>query len=74
MGYPFTCVCGEEYNLTWSHLTTALGCDQDCELNLDLATNGFNKYEFWKAISGSNDCSNPTPSQIHNPTLHFLHY
>ena len=68
------CMYGEEYSLTWSLLNSALGCDHDWELNLDLATNGFNKDEFWKAISGSNDCSNPSPSRIHNPTLRFLHY
>ncbi|KXG28323.1 hypothetical protein SORBI_3005G109300, partial [Sorghum bicolor] len=34
----------------------------------------FDKFRFWKAISGSNDCSNPTPIEIHNPTLRFLHF
>jgi len=65
---------GEEYNLTWSILNTTLGCEHDCELDIDHATNGFSKNDFWKAISGSNDCSNPTPYQIHNTTLCFLHY
>ncbi|KAG0514695.1 hypothetical protein BDA96_10G215300 [Sorghum bicolor] len=30
---------------------------------------GIEKNDFWKAISGSNDCSNLTPHQIHNLTL-----
>jgi len=64
---------GEEYNLTWSILNTTLGCEHDYKLHLDHATNGFSKSDFWKAISGSNDCSNLTPCQIHNPTLCFLH-
>ncbi|OQU81286.1 hypothetical protein SORBI_3006G036801 [Sorghum bicolor] len=38
------------------------------------ATRMFDKFRFWKAISGSNDCSNPTPIEIHNPTLRFLHF
>jgi hypothetical protein len=58
----------EEYNLTWSILNTTLACEHDCELGLDHATNGFRKNEFWKAIFGSNDCSNLTPHKIHNPT------
>ncbi|OQU89129.1 hypothetical protein SORBI_3002G150100 [Sorghum bicolor] len=41
---------------------------------IDHATRMFNKFRFWKAISGSNDCSNPTPIEIHNPTLRFLHF
>lgn len=27
-----------------------------------------------KAISASDDCSNPNPDEIHNPTLRFLRY
>ena len=46
----------------------------ECELDLDHATRMFDKFRFWKAISGSNDCSNPTPIEIHNPTLRFLHF
>ena len=65
---------GEEYNLTWSLLNTALGFEHECELDLDHALHMFNKEEFWKAISGSNDCLNPIPDQIHNPTLRFIHY
>jgi len=64
----------EEYNLIWGILNTTLGCEHDCALDLDHATNGFSKNDFWKAISGSNDCSNLTPHQIHNLTLRFLHY
>ncbi|KXG24933.1 hypothetical protein SORBI_3007G102400 [Sorghum bicolor] len=47
---------------------------------LKLTNNGisfrimFDKFRFWKAISGSNDCSNPTPIEIHKPTLRFLHF
>ena len=65
---------GEEYNLSWSILNTTLGCEHDCKLDLDHATNGFSKNDFWKAISSFNDCSNLTPHQIHNPTLCFLCY
>ena len=65
---------GEEYNLTWSILNTTIGCEHDCKLDLDHAINGFSKNDFWKANFGSNDCSNLTPYQIHNPTLRFLHY
>lgn len=63
-----------EYNLTWSTLNTALGCDHDCDLDLDHATRRFRKDAFWKAISGSDDCSDPKTTEIHNPTLCFLHY
>ncbi|KXG24948.1 hypothetical protein SORBI_3007G103300 [Sorghum bicolor] len=41
---------------------------------IDHATRMFDKFRFWKANSGSNDCSNPTPIEIHNPTLRFLHF
>lgn len=66
-------MCEQEYDLNWSMLNTALGCEYDCELDLDQATHLFNKNDFWKAISNSDDCSNPTPTEIHNPTLRFLH-
>ncbi|KAG0514448.1 hypothetical protein BDA96_10G192300 [Sorghum bicolor] len=67
-------MCEQEHQLNWSLLNTALGCEHECELDLDHATRMFDKFRFWKAISGSNDCSNPTPIEIHNPTLRFLHF
>ena len=67
-------MCEQEHQLNWSLLNTALGCEHECELDLDHATRMFDKIRFWKAISGSNDCSNPTPIEIHNPTLRFLNF
>ena len=40
------CLFGEEYDLTWSLLNTALGFEHDCELDLDRALHRFNKEEF----------------------------
>ncbi|KAG0514555.1 hypothetical protein BDA96_10G202300, partial [Sorghum bicolor] len=42
-------------------------CEQEHQLNWSLLNTAL-------AISGSNDCSNPTPIEIHNPTLRFLHF
>jgi len=63
-----------DFDLTWSVLNTALGCDHDCSLDLNFVVHNFDKSRFWKAISGSNDSSSPTAPEIHNPTLRFIHY
>ena len=52
----------------------ALGFDNDCHLDLVNATRRFDKAEFWKAITGSNDCSDPKTDEIHNPTLRLIRY
>ena len=38
----------QEYHLTWSELSIALGFDVNCCLNLEHATRRFNKLEFGK--------------------------
>lgn len=63
-----------DYSLSWSHLSTTLGFDRDCKVDIDDALEGFDLAEFWKLIFGSNDCSNPKPHHVHNPTLRFLYY
>jgi len=63
-----------DFDLTWSVLKTALGCDHDCSLDLNFAIRDFDKTRFWKAIFGSSDSSGPTALEIHNPTLRFIHY
>jgi hypothetical protein len=38
----------QEYHLTWSELSIALGFDANCSLNLEHDTRRFNKLEFEK--------------------------
>jgi hypothetical protein len=38
----------QEYHLTWSELSIALGFDANCSLNLEHDTHRFNKLEFEK--------------------------
>ena len=63
-----------DFDLTWSALNNALGCDHDCSFDLNFAVNNFDKTRFWKANSGSSDSSGPTAPEIHNPTLRVIHY
>src|SRR5919108_1546344 len=62
-----------DFNLSWSELSTALGFDHDCNTDLEILE-GLDIVEFWNLISGSNDCTNPRPLEIHNPTLRFMFY
>jgi len=36
----------QDYSLTWSELSTCLGFDQDCELDIDHALQNFDLAEF----------------------------
>jgi len=63
-----------DFDLTWSALNTALGCDHDCSLDLNFVVRDFDKTRFWKTISGSSNSSGPIAPKIHNPTLRFIHY
>lgn len=59
----------QEFDFTWNQLSIALGFDDACLLDINHACRRFNKVEFWESITTSYDCSNPTPDEIHNPTL-----
>ena len=59
---------------TWSDLSTCLGFDQDCELDIDHALQNFDLAKFWKLITCSNNLSVRRPVQIHNPTLRFMYF
>jgi len=64
----------KDYSLTWSELSTCLGFDQDCELDIDHALQNFDLAKFWKLITCSNNLSVRRPIQIHNPTLRFMYF
>ena len=50
-----------------------LGFDKNCNHNLDRAVEGFDRVDFWKEISDKDSSSQPRTSEIHNPTLRFMH-
>jgi len=64
----------KDYSLTWSELSTCVGFDQDCELDIDHALQNFDLAKFWKLINCSNNLSVHRPVQIHNPTLRFMYF
>jgi hypothetical protein len=64
---------GEQHTYTWKQFSVLLGFDKNCNHNLDKAIEGFDKADFWKEISDKNDSSLPRTSEIHNPTLRFMH-
>jgi len=63
----------KDYSLTCSELSTCLGFDQDCELDIDHALQNFDLAMLCKLITCSNNLSICTPVQIHNPTLTFMY-
>ena len=40
------CMFNKDYSLTWSELSTCLGFDQDCELDIDHALQNFDLPKF----------------------------
>ena len=63
----------DDYNLTWDNLNVSLGFALTCNVDLENATNEFDKLEFWNDIIERNECSKPRTNHIHNPTLRFMH-
>jgi len=63
----------KDNSLTWSELSTCLGFDQDCELDIDHALQNFDLAKFWKLITCSSNLFVRRPVQIHNPTLRFMY-
>ena len=49
----------QEYNLTWLDFSKILGFASNCTPELDHATCGYNRLEFWHEITGSNECHYP---------------
>lgn len=64
---------GQEYTLTWKDFSLILGFSISCSPDLELATHGYNRLEFWHSITDQNECDYPWTNDIHNPTLCFLH-
>jgi len=64
----------KDYSLTFSELSTCVGFDQDCELDIDHALQNFDLAKFWKLITCSNNLSIRRPIQIHNSTLRFMYF
>jgi len=63
----------EEFCYTWKQFSTLLGFDKSYDLNIDKACVGYDKKIFWKEIADSRTHQMPRTSNIHNPTLRFLH-
>ena len=40
---------------------------------MDRAVEGLDKVDFWKEISDKDSSTQPRTSEIHNPTLRFMH-
>jgi len=64
---------GEQYTFTWKQFSILLGFDKNCNHNLDRAIEGFDRVDFWKEISDKDSSTQPRTSEIHNPTLRFMH-
>ena len=64
---------GEQYTYTWKQFSVLLGFDKNCNHNLDRAIEGFDRVDFWKEISDKDSSTQPRTSEIHNPTLRFMH-
>jgi hypothetical protein len=64
---------GEQYTFTWKNFSILLGFDKNCNPNLDRAIEGFDRVDFWKEISDKDSPTQPRTSEIHNPTLRFMH-
>ena len=44
----------QEYFLTWKDLSSHLGFQRKCSIDLDHSLRDFNHHEFWREISGQN--------------------
>jgi len=66
-------IFGEQHTYTWKQFSTLLGFDKICNNNLGKDVEGFDKVDFWKEITDSDDSSLPRTNEIHNPTLCFMH-
>jgi hypothetical protein len=66
----------EEHDLTWGHLSVALGFNSNCllEWSKHKGMKAFSRESFWKKISGKELNPAPQINLIHNPTLCFLHW
>lgn len=64
----------KDYALTWGTLSTILGFDSDCELDIDYALHNFDLPEFWRPITTSSNYNVRRVRQIHNPTLRFMYH
>jgi hypothetical protein len=64
----------QEYNLTWPHFSHILGFAPNCTPELEHATHGYNRLEFWHEITSNNECHYPRTNDIQNPTLRFMHH
>ena len=40
---------------------------------MDRVVEGFDRVDFWKEISDKDSSTQPRTSEIHNPTLRFMH-
>jgi hypothetical protein len=64
----------QDYDFTWDHLAACLGF-MNFKTNVEVATRGFNRQEFWHEITGENLIGKtyPRTSHICHPTLRFMH-
>jgi hypothetical protein len=65
----------KEYYLTWKNLSSHLGFNTKCSIDLDYSLRGFNHHEYWRVILGQNVVSKfqPHNMNIPHPTLRFMH-
>jgi hypothetical protein len=65
----------KEYFLTWKNLTSHLGFNAKCSIDLCYSLKGFNHHKFWRVILGQNVVAKfqPHNMNIHHPTLRFMH-
>ena len=65
----------QEYFLIWRDLSSHLGFNRKCSIDLDHALRGFNRHEFWREFSGQNAVGKfqPCNMNIQHPTLRYMH-
>ena len=65
----------KEYYLTWRNLSSHIGFNTRCSIDLDHALKGFNRHEIWRMNYSQNIVCKfqPRNMNINHPTLRFMH-
>ena len=64
---------GKDFSIPWKQFSELLGFNAQCVVDIDSTLQDFDRTKFWREISKELTCHRPHTSDIHHPTLRFMH-